>query len=176
MTAFGDVSDQHTDVTPGFHHDGPHQSHPNKLIWVRFFMRKFITMFRIVPISKPWSSDFHRPISHPPNIKTSGPGWSKSQTNKPPIQSVLGLKPSEQRQYCPKIIKIKNSNWSSKEFIFQYNIHQEQRLTRTLPINKSRKFPLSAQHYHFKNHDKTHGLASSFDRSRAWRSDQQSCG
>ena len=167
MTAFGDVSDQHTDVTPGFHHDGPHQSHPNKLIWVRFFMRKFITTFRIAPISKSTSSDFHRPISHPPNIKISAPECSKSQTNKPLIQNVLALKPSKQGQYCPKIIKLRPAINHQKEFIFQYNMCQEISLIRTWPINKSRKFPLSTQHYHFKNHDKTHRLASSFDRSRA---------
>ena len=35
MTAFGAGSDQHTDVAPGFHDDGQHQSHPNQFVWVR---------------------------------------------------------------------------------------------------------------------------------------------
>ena len=167
MTAFGDVSDQHTDVTPGFHHDGPHQSHPNKLIWVRFFMRKFITTFRTVPSGKSSSSNFHRPISRPLNIKTSAQERSKSQTNKPPIQSVLALKPLEQAQYCPIIIKLESVINLQKEFIFKCTMRLEQSLTRTCPSNKLIKFPLSTQHFHNKNHDKTHRLVRSFDRSRA---------
>ena len=71
MTAFGAGSDQHTDVAPRFHDDGQHQSHPNKLIWVRFFMHKFIPTFRIALIGKPSPSDFHRPISRPLHIKIS---------------------------------------------------------------------------------------------------------